>query len=443
MKYIIFILLFCFSNLCISQVIITVAGGGTTGLGDGGPATAAQVNDPHGGIFDKTGNLYFIEAQGHRVRKIAIDGNISTVAGNGFGGYNGDNIPATSAKLDLPNSIAIDTSGNLLITDAGNFRIRKVDMNSGVITTIAGTGIQGYNGDGIPATAAQISSVWGIVVDSENNIYFSDGLNYRIRKITSSGIVSTVCGTGTMGFTGDGGLAASATVSVVFGLAFDGNGNLYFADYNENNRIRKISTDGKVITVAGTGLGGYNGENLSALTAQIDPMDIRIDNSGRIYFIDFQNSLIRRINTDGRLTTVAGTGVNGFNGDGILGTAAKIHYPGGLAIDSCGNVYFGDVGNARIRKIAFNPDCVPMAVKDDVTDKTNGVTLLPNPTAGVVTLTTIAPVHTLAIYNLLGQVVLQQAGCGKPQQQVDLSTLPPGVYIVQVNDVWTARLVKE
>jgi trimeric autotransporter adhesin len=430
-------------DLSHAQYVTTVAGGGSTGLGDGGPATAAQVNDPHGGIFDKSGNLFFVEAQGHRIRKIGIDGNISTVAGNGLGAYNGDNIPATTAKIYLPNSIAFDTSGNLLITDAGNYRLRKVDMQTGVITTIAGTGVQGYNGDGIPATAAQINSAWGIVVDAQNNIYFSDGLNYRIRKISSSGVISTVCGTGTMGFTSDGGMATSATISAVLGLAFDPIGNLYFADYNENNRIRKIGTDGKVITVAGAGSGVYNGENLAALTAQIDPMDIRIDNSGRIYFVDFQNSRIRRVNSDGKISTVAGTGLNGYNGDGIPATDAKIHYPGGLAIDSCGNIFFGDIGNHRIRKIAFNPDCVPMAVNEPMQPAVQGLRMQPNPTTGLVTVTAGVHIKSVAIYNLLGQVVVQHAGSGKPQQQADVSTLPPGMYIVRVNEVWTARLVKE
>ncbi len=279
--------------------------------------------------------------------------------------------------------------------------------------------------------------------DKNGDLYVCDDGNLRLRKIDKNGVISTVAGNGLPGRGGDGNLATAARCYPYDGIAKDGNGNLYFTEWTWGV-IRKINAVGIISTIAGDTSGFlYNGDNMPALNARINPFFILINDQNEIIISDTYNNRIRKIDKTGIISTIAGNGIAGSNGDGGLAVLANIHHPSGMAFDSCWNLYFTQADTPRIRKIAFNPDCVPMAAKDDVTDKINGVTLLPNPTTGMVTLMTVAPVHTLAIYNLLGQVVLQKSGSGKQQQQVDVSALPPGVYVVRVNDVWTARLVKE
>lgn len=360
------------------QMINTVAGGGSSG--DGSPATMASINNPHGGVFDKQGNLYFVQSSSHIIRKVNTSGIISTFAGSGVIGYGGDGGQASVARLKYPNSIAIDTAGNIFITDAGNYRIRKVDVSTGIITTVVGTGVLGFDGDGGLATAAKIHATWGIVFDKYNNMYFSDVLNHRIRKVATTGIISTIAGIGISGFSGDGGPATNAQLSDVMGLCFDTSGNLFLADYNDNNRIRKIDISGIITTVAGNGVGAYNGDGLTAISTQIDPLDIRIDKANNAYFIDHANSRIRKINSSGIVTTVAGTGISGYNGDGIEADTAKISNPGGLAIDACDNIYFGDIGNVRFRKIAFNPFTTPTITITVITAAIVGATVTVNAT---------------------------------------------------------------
>lgn len=442
LRFICISLVVIFCEEAYSQQITTIAGGGSSGLGDGGFATSATIFDPHGGVFDKMGNLFFVEAQAQRIRKIGYDSIITTYVGNGTGSYNGDGIAATAAKI-YPNSIAIDKLGNLFITDAGNHRIRKVDVGTGLISTIAGTGIAGYNGDNIAATAANINGPWGIVVDKDNNIYFSDVMNYRIRKITADGIIHTIAGNGTIGFSGDGGLAINAKISGVFGICMNSKNELLFADYNGNNRIRKIDISGNISTIAGNGTAIFNGENVIASAAQINPLDIRIDKNENLYFVDFANSRIRKLSKTGIISTVTGTGINGYNGDNIAASTAQIKNPGGLAIDTCGNIYFGDIGNSRIRKITFNPDCLPVEVKNIPMNET-GISFYPNPATENVNISAGVSIAHISICNALGQVVLeQQPTGGKKTVAVAVHHLPAGIYMVQVNGLYAGKLLKE
>ena len=338
-----------------SGVITTMAGTGDFGYsGDGGPATSAQIDGSYGLAIDGTGNLYVSVFSYNRIRKINTSGVITRVVGNGSqgnGGYSGDGEQATSAQLNSPTSAVEDARGNLYITDLGNQRIRKVSL-SGVITTVAGTGSQGYNGDGGPATSAQLNNPVGVAVDGSGNLYIADRDNHRIRKASPSGLITTVAGTGSQGYSGNGGGATSAQLNSPTGVAVDGNGDLYIADLG-NNCIRRVSLSGVITTVAGTGSQGYSGDGGQAISAQMDnPTGVAMDGSGNLYIADRNNHRIRRVSPSGLITTVVGTGSKGYSGDGGQATSAQLNNPTGVAIDSSGNLYIADFGNYRVRNQA-------------------------------------------------------------------------------------------
>ena len=338
--------------------IETVAGGVTFG-GDGAAATAAQLNSPFGVALDAAGNLYIADADNHRIRKVSATGVITTVAGTGTAGFSGDGGAATAAQLNWPWDVAVDGSGNLYIADTGNNRIRKVD-SSGNISTVAGTGTQGFSGDGAAATAAQLRIPTGVALDGAGNLYIADALNNRIRKVDSSGNISTVAGTGTGGlgtdglgtggFSGDGAAATAAQLNGPSGVALDGAGNLYIAD-GGNRRIRKVSATGVITTVAGTGTVGFSGDGGAATAAQLSPFSVAVDGSGNLYIADGGNYRIRKVDSSGNISTVAGTGTSGFSGDGGAATAARLRSPRGVAVDGSGNLYIADRSNNRIRKV--------------------------------------------------------------------------------------------
>ena len=331
--------------------ISTVAGTGTAGFsGDGAAATAAQLNSPEDVMLDGSGNLYIADTLNHRIRKVDSSGNISTVAGTGTAGFSGDGAAATAAQLSNPQGVAVDGSGNLYIGDRGNHRIRKVD-SSGNISTVAGTGTAGFSGDGAAATAAQLRNPSGVAVDGSGNLYITDRLNHRIRKVDSAGNISTVAGTGRQGFSGDGAAATAAQLSNPEDVTLDGSGNLYIADF-WNQRIRKVDSAGNISTVAG----GAVGDGGAAVAARlIYPRDVAPDGSGNLYIADNSNHRIRKVDSSGNITTVAGTGTSGSSGDGAAAGAARLNYPSGVALDGSGNLYIADQWNSRIRKIATVP----------------------------------------------------------------------------------------
>ena len=326
--------------------ITTVAGNGTPKFaGDGGPATAAEINDPYGVAVSASGAVYVADGGNDRIRKIS-GGTITTVAGQGTGGYDGDGGPATKALLNYPEDVALDSAGNLYIADTGNNVIRKVD-SKGVITTVAGTGTAGYSGDNGPATSAELNLPYGLAVDSSGNLYIADWGNNRIREV-SKGIIRTVAGTGTAGYSGNGGPATSAQINNPYGVAVDGS-TLYIADTG-NHAIRKVSK-GVITTVAGTGTAGFSGDGGPATSAQLNyPYHVAIDRAGSLYIADTYNNRIREV-TKGVITTIAGTGKAAFSGDGGPAAAAELNSPNGIALDATGNIYFADELNNRIRKI--------------------------------------------------------------------------------------------
>jgi sugar lactone lactonase YvrE len=329
----------------------TVAGNGTRGFnGDGGPATSAELYSPYGVAIDASGNLFIADVGNARIRKVTQAGIISTIAGYGAYGFSGDGGLATSAALDYPMSVAVSPSGNLFIADAANNRIRKVTTD-GVINTLAGNGSSGIGGDGGPATSARLNYPTGVAVDSSGNLYVADTLNYRIRKVTSDGMIRTLAGNGSIGFSGDGGPAASARLNYPTGVAADLFGNLYFAD-TLNYCIRKVTPAGFINTVAGNGTSGFSGDGGPATSAELDyPVGVAIDSSGNLFIADSDGHRIRRVTPDGIIHTIAGNGNSGFSGDGGPAASAMVNSPTGVAIDASGNLYISDAGNARIRQV--------------------------------------------------------------------------------------------
>ena len=341
----------------------TVVGNGALGFsGDSGASNLAMLNQPTGIGIDSAGNLYIADSENCRIRKAAAGGGtnaITTVAGNGGVSYSGDGGQATKAQLNTPQGVAADSSGNLYIADTANHAVRKVTA-AGVISTLAGTGTAGYSGDGGAAAGSQLRGPQGIAVDSSGNVYVADTGNSRVRKITSGGSISTYAGSGTAGYGGDGAAASSAQLNTPLSVAVDSAGNLYIADFG-NNVVRKVSTSGTISTVAGNGIQGFSGDGGKATAARLNgPQAVAVDSGGNLYIADSQNSRVRLVTPDGTITTVAGTGIAGYSGDGRLAVNAQIANPAGLAVDSAGSVYITD-SSALVRKFFVGGPIVSVA----------------------------------------------------------------------------------
>jgi len=281
----------------------------------------------------------------------AQSGIIFTISGNGTPGYYGDALPATTAILHDPDGVAIDAAGNIYFADYSNYRVRKISP-AGIMSTVAGNGTIGFSGDGFAATNAQLNRVTSVAVDGIGNIFIADGDNNCIRKVNTAGIITTVAGVGgSTGSSGDGFPATNALMNGTYGVAADHSGNIYIGDYN-NSRIRKVNPAGIITTIAGTGIPGFSGDGFAATSANIHfPYSVAADTLGNVFFTDRANQRVRKINAGGIISTVAGNGSPGYSGDGAAATLAQLNDPTSVSVDAAGNLYISEYANNVVRKV--------------------------------------------------------------------------------------------
>ncbi len=420
----IFILLFFFFFLgANAQTVSTLAGSGTNGFANG-TGTTAQFSYPYGVALDAAGNIYVADRSNNRIRKITTNGVVTTLAGSGIAGF--ANGTGTAAQFNLPIGVATDALGNVYVTDMANNRIRKITA-TGVVTTLAGSSIAG-SADGTGASA-QFANPGGIAVDVAGTVYVADSSTNRIRKITAAGVVSTLAGS-TPGYAD--GTGTSAQFLYPCGVALDAVGNIFIED-SGNNRIRKITAAGVVSTLAGS-TSGYSDGTGTAAQFYV-PCGVAADAAGNVYVAENGNNRVRKITAAGVVTTLAGSGAQGFT-DGE-GTAAQFYWPYGVTIDAVGNIFIGDSGNHRIRKIS--------GVLGTASYSHNQISVYPIPTTSIINidLEDITVTKTI-IFDLNGRVV-QSENIVDNRSNLNINHLANGIYLMQIitdKGMITKKIVK-
>jgi len=420
------------SQVTSAQIIFTVVGNGTSGYtGDSGPAGDAQLNNPWSSVFDKYGNMYIADQGNSVVREVfSADGTINTVVGNGSPGFSGDGGPAIYASFRWPTSVALDTSGNLYVSDTYWDRIRKVDSSTTIVSEVGGNGTSGWAGDSGLATQAKLAYPNVIAVNRSGDIFIADQNNHRIRKIArSTGIITTVAGTGTAGFSGDNGLAVNAKLNYPAGVAVDTSDNFYIAD-QENNRIRMVTAaTGIITTVAGSSNVGFIGDSLPATSVGLHwPVAVCLDSKSNIFIADYSNNIVEKVDvTTGIITKVAGNGHSGHSGDGGIPTSAELS-PTGVAFDPLGNLYITDFNHHCVRKISWLTGINEYQYGSNVT-------IYPVPSEGVFTVALDDQKYeTLSVFDVLGKTVYFQAlNYQNSGEHIPITIdSPNGIYLVQL-----------
>ena len=412
-----------------AQVITTFAGNGTVGYnGDSGIAYHAELNGCTGLAVDGAGNVYIADKNNNVVRKVNTSGIITTFAGTGTAGYSGNGGAATAAKLNQPYSVSTDVNGNVYIADQGNNVIRIVGT-SGIINTYAGNDTAGYNGDDIPANHASLYSPEGIAIDAAGNLYIADARNNIIREVSTSGIITTIAGNRTAGYTGDNDVATSAELHFPTGVAVDAAGNVFIAD-QLNNVIRRVDgTTGMITTYAGNHVPGYSGDGGSATSAQLQyPASVSLDQFRNLYIADQGNNTIRTVDSSGNISIFAGNRNYGYTGDYGLPQNAELNTPIGVTADGWGRIYIADYGNNVMRVVAR------FALgASSLTAAADGIKIYPNPSDGILTLE-IAGINNSAevtVTDVLGNVVGKYT-TNAQKTALNLGDIAPGCYQVRI-----------
>ena len=423
--------------------IKTIAGTGTLGYSnDGLAATDAQLYGPINVAVDKGENVYVVDYFNLRVRKINVAGIITTVAGTGIGGNTGDSTLASTARVD-PQAIAVDKHGNLYIADGVYSVIRKVNT-LGIISTIAGTGTGGYSGDNGLAIHAMLNGPRGIAVDTSDNVYIADALNNVIRKIDgATGVINTIAGNDTAGYLGDYAAAIHAELDSPYAVAVNKWGTVYITDY-KNDVVRSVDTNGLMHTYAGVyNSYGRAGDNGAAAFAQLNgPAGIAVDTAGNLFIADANNNVIRKVSTGGIITTVVGNGTAGFGGDLGYALGANLLTPFGVAVDIYGNIFIADANNERVRE-AFNPE---LAVTSPLIN--TAIDVYPNPAAAQITLSDLTKGDKVTLYDMQGRQVCTWDIVANGARSFDIQSLVSGIYMLRIsnaagNNVAVARVVKD
>jgi streptogramin lyase len=412
-------------------IITTLAGNGVTQyIGDGWPATAYSLAAPMGLCADQNGNIYEADFAESRIRKVNAQDTLFTIAGIGVPGYAGDGGPATLATFANPTGVVMDTAGNLFITEEYNNIVRKINRVTGQVSTVCGTGTGGYAGDGGPATAAMLDQPGGLCLDKAGNIYIADKNNNRIRKVDrTTGIISTYAGNGTFGYSGDGGAADATKLAFPRGVSIDTLGNIYIADFG-NHRVRKVDAiSGNISTVAGTGSPGYAGNNGPAIAARLtDPHGVYVSRRGNLYIADYGNNVVRVVTPDGVMHTVAGSGLHGYSGDAGAALSATMQGPTAVCTDQLENLYIADWGNSAIRKVT------PVYTGIDEAREIGNIMIYPVPASDVLYISLPAGKlnSILKILDPAGRTVYEQAAFAGGA--IPVSHLANGVYGVSLTD---------